>query len=101
MSSEDLLEAVIYHKLDEVVRLLDAGRDIEATDAEGKTPLLLAAERNNLPMVRLLVESGANVAHRDFSNNTATDLSKYRGESHMGQYTQECWQVVEYLKSRG
>lgn len=40
--------------------LLDAGADFEAQDQKGQTPLLLAAATNNLKVVKVLIDHGAN-----------------------------------------
>ena len=44
--------------------LLDRGAAIDAKDREGKTALAKAAEADKLPLIRLLLERGANVNAR-------------------------------------
>jgi len=45
--------------------LLDAGTPVDAPNPDGVTPLLYAAEKGHLEMVRLLLARGANVNGRD------------------------------------
>ncbi|KZV67587.1 ankyrin, partial [Peniophora sp. CONT] len=47
--------------IDSVRSLLDSGVDLEALDADGSTPLFLAAERGYIAVASLLVDRGANV----------------------------------------
>jgi len=41
--------------------LLDAGYNIEATDSQGKTPLLQALVCGNVDIAKRLIERGANI----------------------------------------
>jgi histidinol-phosphate/aromatic aminotransferase/cobyric acid decarboxylase-like protein len=41
--------------------LLEKGVNVDATDEHGYTPLMMAANRNNLPLVKLLLSAGADV----------------------------------------
>jgi ankyrin repeat protein len=56
-----LLEAVRSDDLGAIEQLLDAGADSDARSSMGVPILMLAAFKNNLDMVRLLVEHGADV----------------------------------------
>lgn len=53
--------------------LIDADTDIEATDDQGHTPLLIAAQRGVVNIGRVLIENGANVYAVD--NNGAPALT--------------------------
>ena len=45
--------------------LIDAGADVNAVSADGRTPLLIAAGfRGSAPVIRLLLEKGANIRAR-------------------------------------
>ena len=47
-----------YRKL--VAILISNGADVNMTSSEGNTPLIWAAHKNNVKLIRLLLESGAN-----------------------------------------
>ncbi|KTC66646.1 Ankyrin repeat protein [Legionella adelaidensis] len=49
--------------------------DINTTDNEGKTPLLLAAEAGNMATVKALMERGADASILDVNENTILHLS--------------------------
>lgn len=57
-----------------VKKLLNAGANIEARDAFGKTPLVWAAQYNNKNAIETLVSSGADVKVRDLAGNTVMHL---------------------------
>ena len=59
--------------------LIEAGADLEATEARGLTALHLAACAGRLEIVRLLVEAGANKEARDPSGITALQLAQFVG----------------------
>ena len=66
-----LLEAVVDGDETKVVHLLDAGAHVDASIADGKNAVALAAKFHNHAMVRLLLKRGARVAN--FCNdNTAS-----------------------------
>ena len=46
---------------EEIAALIDAGADVNDPDAEGMSPLMLAAARGNVPLIRLLLKHGADV----------------------------------------
>lgn len=61
----DILEAAKKGKAKEIEALLAKGADLEATDREGRTPLMLAAQYGRTATVRLLVDKGAKPDARD------------------------------------
>lgn len=60
-----LIEAVKNGKLPEVEAALKNGADVNLTDKNQRSLLLLATHANNLEMARLLVKHGANVNQQD------------------------------------
>lgn len=60
-----LAAAVAGGQTNMVAFLLKAGADVNATASYGRTPLGLAAERNDVAIGRLLLDWGANPSHGD------------------------------------
>ena len=59
--SKYLLSAVGDGDLECVRKWIEVGANINAKDASGKTPLILAAKVGNLALVKFLLESGADM----------------------------------------
>lgn len=47
--------------------LLKRGADVNAEDGDGRTPLTLACQYGDVELVKLLLESGANVFHQNYA----------------------------------
>jgi len=80
-----LLGAVTYGKVDVVKSLLAKGANVNETDPDGNTPLMLAAEGNayllnNLPVVRLLIDARASLEARDSRGRTALHRAAAEGK---------------------
>lgn len=57
--------------------LLSVGAKVDAANSRGETPLIFAVHRRNLPMVRLLMEGGANPRLTDsIAGYSALDYAK-------------------------
>jgi ankyrin repeat protein len=65
-----LLYAARDGRLAAARRLIDAGADLELSDANGIRPLLMAALNNQMDVARLLLAKGANVNADDFWGRT-------------------------------
>ncbi|WP_089723852.1 ankyrin repeat domain-containing protein [Candidatus Thiosymbion oneisti] len=61
--TERLIDAVSNWRVKEVEDFLAGGADVNTTDADGDSLLLLAAAEGDLDMVKLLLERGANPFH--------------------------------------
>lgn len=61
MQGQNLLTASSMGQCDEIVRLLDAGGNLEERSDNQSTPLLLAAKGGRLDAVKLLLKRGASV----------------------------------------
>ncbi|MHC4777564.1 MAG: ankyrin repeat domain-containing protein [Planctomycetota bacterium] len=68
--AEALFEAVDDGDLEETIKLLDGGADVDSRDAEKQTPLMVACEGGEVGLVRLLLERGADVNAREEDGET-------------------------------
>src|SRR6185295_13696530 len=57
----ELFAAIREGDADEVGRLVAEGADINAQDASGMTPLIVAVESNERNIVRLLIDAGCDL----------------------------------------
>ena len=70
-----LIEAVIHHDKNIVLKLLENGANPNRTDeswaeARGKTPLILAIEHDKVDLIPLLIDWGAYVNHEVYNGMT-------------------------------
>ena len=63
----------------EVMRLLEEGADVTATDTRGRTALIAASYPNHLEVARVLIEAGADVNVQDDSRQSAYLISTSEG----------------------
>jgi len=66
-----LIGALLHNDVAEATRLLDAGADPNEGRFVGFSPVVLAIQRQNLGLVRLMVAKGADLSLRDRSGSTA------------------------------
>lgn len=82
-----LMVACAYYSGVQVVQLLvDAKANVKATDNDGITPLMLAAQNAKLGTVKFLISKGANITAKDKNGATALDYARRAAE-------------LEYIKS--
>lgn len=62
-----------------VASLIERGADLEAPDAEGMTPLMLAVDKGHAKCVQLLVDAGADVNAKDPGGDTALIIAADKG----------------------
>ncbi|NJL27462.1 MAG: FAD-dependent oxidoreductase [Thermoanaerobaculia bacterium] len=75
-----LLEAARAGDAARVASLLEAGAEIDATDADGETALLFAAMAGHTAVVRQLVAAGADTTHKDNLGYNAYAAAMYFGD---------------------
>ncbi|WP_339320131.1 ankyrin repeat domain-containing protein [Paenibacillus sp. FSL R10-2734] len=63
--NQALLAAAQQGDKDLIIKLLEDGADIDATDSEGRTSAMIAVHSNQLDIFKLLLEKGANINIRD------------------------------------
>lgn len=56
--------------------LIERGADVNAVNAQGVTPLMIASARGNLPMIGLLLEAGADPTTTSKAGKTAIDIAR-------------------------
>lgn len=56
--------------------LIERGADVNAVNAQGVTPLMIASARGNLPMIGLLLEAGADPTMTSKAGKTAIDIAR-------------------------
>ncbi|KAH3745065.1 gamma-secretase-activating protein [Pelomyxa schiedti] len=89
---DDTVEKDIFHYSSEgdvarVIEFLDKeGAEVDATDDEDRTPLLWAADRGHLNLVKELLRRGANVNHQDSDGQTALHYSVSCGHKELTEY---------------
>ena len=69
-------ETVLSNNIEVFKILLTHNANLELADKEGVTPLLSAIELENVTMVKLLLDAGANKNHKDKTGKSATDYAK-------------------------
>ena len=91
--NQALLALAVFADESTIQALLKRGADVNATDADGRTPLIFAVSSDELPVkvVRLLLDSGANVNAATGEGITALDLAERHGDT----------PIVSLLRERG
>ncbi len=69
-------------------RLILAGAKLNAAEKGAATPLMHAAYRNQLDMLRLLVEKGAQVDYHDANGDSALSFAQEQGHQEALEYLQ-------------
>jgi ankyrin repeat protein len=77
--NEALLDAIFMKQNDEIVRLLDAGAQVNARGKYGNTPLYHAVSDNNPQALRILVERGANVHEKNDAGQSILSEAAHSG----------------------
>ena len=80
---EDFFWAIEKGNPTQAAEWLKKGANIDAPNAEGYTPLMVAAQTTNLQIAQFLVEAGANPNIRNRYGETAIMLASYHGQTDM------------------
>lgn len=99
--SNELIQSVKNGSIKDINNLLSKGFDIDSSDADGMTPLLHACELQNFDIMKLLVDFGADVNHKNKLGHKAVDIAYWYGEFRMGCYTAVSQKMVKYLTNHG
>lgn len=78
---EGLHAAVAGGRASEIADLVRTGQDLEARDANGRTPLILAAFRLDAAAARALIEAGANLNALDNQSYDAVTIAAVAGDA--------------------
>jgi RNA polymerase sigma factor (sigma-70 family) len=82
--------AISQGNLELVETYLKNGRDVEARDQRGRSPLMLAAAKGNLLLCRLLMEHGADQKCADNEGNGPIGLAEMAGHLDVAEYLRGC-----------
>ncbi len=69
--------------------LLNAGVEVNATDNNGRTPLMIASMYDRDVMVRELIAAGADINRRDNFGSTALDQARTLGRTEVVKLLEE------------
>ena len=78
-----------YYPLDKVIECLDGGANVNALDDSKNNVLIWAVDKKNLPMVKLLVEFGADLHQKNKYGNNALAAAKRRKFTEIEQFLRE------------
>ena len=76
----------MYGDTEIVMLLLENKCNMNVTDKNGNTPLILAAGYNRMDIVRALVEAGCDITIRGYQNKTAAERAKEEGYHTIAEY---------------
>ncbi|XP_031638936.1 cyclin-dependent kinase 4 inhibitor D-like, partial [Contarinia nasturtii] len=68
--TEELFNAIRFGNVDVVTRLIENSSLVNAENRDGILPLLFAASKNKMEIIKVLVDHGADVNSRDNSHST-------------------------------
>lgn len=82
---DDILQAANQSETDKVVDLLRRGMDVNTTDAQGSTLMMIAVRNKNPELVRFLLANRANAQRKNASGDTALMLAALQGSADIVQ----------------
>lgn len=85
MNTENIFDYIKNGKFIKVSKMVGNGADLTVTDADGKTPLILAAELGKYAMISIFLEKNAEINAKDSSGKTALMYACENGHSKVVQ----------------
>jgi len=86
-----LLFRCCRHKnIQELMRLISHGVDVNAQDSAGNTPLIVACQNGHMVICKVLVQHGASVTSSNYNGNTALHYCFNYGYDQIGHYLISC-----------
>jgi len=82
---DDILHAANLNETDKVVDLLRRGMDVNTTDAQGSTLLMIAVRGNNIELVRFLLANRVNALRKNNYGDTALMIAALQGNANIVQ----------------
>lgn len=103
--NKKLLEAAQFNRVCDIIAALDAGADVNAVDESGRTALIVAVTYGNEDVVKLLMESKANLDVKNEKGETAFLIAFHNGHlnvlhelfKHEDRYGEGMVDIVESL----
>ena len=84
----DLRDAAKDGEVEKLHDALTKGADLETTDGERKTPLLIAAEKGHWEVIQILIEMGADLEAKDVDGSTAFMLAEKNEHANLAELLQ-------------
>lgn len=80
---------VLENSVEIAKQLVEAGVTVDGTDENGHTPLMMAANRNNLPLVKFLLSVGADVNRQQADEDNQLSVLMFAQHPEMVEYLLE------------
>jgi ankyrin repeat protein len=78
--STEIFEAIKYNNIQSVVSEIDKNFDaVNARDISKNTPLILAATKKNIQIIKILIDKNANVNYQNIGGATALHVASRNG----------------------
>mmetsp|Transcript_24318 Transcript_24318/g.35630 ORF Transcript_24318/g.35630 Transcript_24318/m.35630 type:complete len:598 (+) Transcript_24318:102-1895(+) len=84
--SDQFMSWVRHKKIPELRHALASGCDVEMTDANGNTPIIVACQNGHMSVCKMLVEKGAHISASNKKGNTALHYCFAYGFREIGEY---------------